>query len=117
MKLKIMSWNVRGANDATERKPIKAFLRTQCADVVCILETKWKDCSKGVVRSLATSRFIDWAASGGMVILWDKRVVQLIGLEESSYTLSCRFRNCEDNFIWVSIGQLRGTLGKSFGRT
>ena len=59
MKLRIMSWNVKRANDATKRKLIKAFLRTRRADVVYIQETKWKDCSKGVVRSLATSRFIN----------------------------------------------------------
>ena len=29
MKLKILSWNVRGANDVVERKVIKAFLQSQ----------------------------------------------------------------------------------------
>ena len=81
MKIKILSWNVRGANDASKRKLIKMFLKTQKADVVCIQETKWKSCSKGLVRSLAPSSFVDWVAScyegasGGVVILWDTRVV------------------------------------------
>ena len=35
------------------------------------------------------------------MILWDSRVVQLIGVEESSYNLSCRFKNCGDDFTWI----------------
>ena len=36
MKIKILSWNVRGANDTSKRKLIKMFLKTQKAGVVCI---------------------------------------------------------------------------------
>ena len=28
-------------------------------------------------------------------------MLQLIGIEESCFTLSCRFRNCEYSFMWV----------------
>ena len=38
------------------------------------------------------------------LILWDKRVFQLIWVEEIRFTLSCGFRNCEDNFTWVFTG-------------
>ena len=80
------------------------FLKTQKVDVVCIQESKWKSCSKGLVRSLTPNSFVDWVvscskgASRGVVILWDTRVVQLVRMEESSYTLSYRFRNCADDF-------------------
>ena len=52
---------------------------------------------------------MDWVAScsegasGGIVIVWDTRVVQLVGHEESSHTLSCSFRNYGDDFFWVFI--------------
>ena len=46
---------MRGVNDETKRKLIKVFLTTQKADMVCIQETKWKACSKGIIRSLASS--------------------------------------------------------------
>ena len=110
MKIKLLSWNVRGANDSTKRKLIEVFLKTQKADVVCLQETKWKSCSRRLVRSLAPSRFVDWVAScfegvsGGIVIMWDTRVVQLVSHEESSHTLTCRFRNCGDDFFWVFTG-------------
>ena len=36
MNLKILSWNVRGANDSTKRKIIKSVIRKQKVDLVCI---------------------------------------------------------------------------------
>ena len=63
MKLKILSWNVRGANDVVKRKVIKAFLKSQKVDVVCLQETKLKDLSKGTLMSLAVGRYMEWAAT------------------------------------------------------
>ena len=40
MKVKILSWNVRGVNDPDKRKVIKNFIRTQRVDLVCLQETK-----------------------------------------------------------------------------
>ena len=82
MKIKIMSGNVSGAKDSIKRKLVKVFLKTQKVDVVNLQETKWKYCSRRLIRSLVPSRFVDWvvscseAASGGYVIMWDTRVVQ-----------------------------------------
>ena len=104
MKIKILFWNVRGANDISKKNLIKAFIKTQKADVVCIQETKWRASPKGIIRSLTSSKYVDWVAScyegasGGIVILWDSRLFQLIGVDESSYTLSCRLKNYGDDF-------------------
>ena len=99
-----------GVNDSTKRKLIKVCLKTQKVDVVCLQETKWKSGSRMLIRSLVPSRFVDWVAScsegasGTIVIMWDTRVVQLVGHEESSNILSCRFRSCRDDFFWGFIG-------------
>ena len=96
-----------GANDPNKRRVIKAFLKKQKVDLVCLQETKMKGMSKGVFRSLRVGRFLDRAAisaegaSGGIVIFWDSRTLQLIGKEESLYSISCRLKNFEDNFQWV----------------
>ena len=42
MRIKILSWNVRGTNSDDKRKLIKAFLKGYKADLVCIQETKLK---------------------------------------------------------------------------
>ena len=110
MKIRIISWNVRGANNPEKRKVIKAFLKSQRAVVVCLQETKIRAMNRGLVRSLGAGRFLDWGvvdavgASGGLVVFWDSRVLALEGLEKGNFTISCRFRNLNDNFVWVFTG-------------
>ena len=45
MKIKILSWNVRGANDRNERKIMKALIKSQRVDLVCLQEAKIQDMS------------------------------------------------------------------------
>ena len=57
MELKLLSWNVRGANDNNKRKVIKALIRDQKANLVCLQDTKIQEMSIGVVRSLGVAGF------------------------------------------------------------
>ena len=72
---------MRGANDAVKRKVLKAFIKMQRVDVICLQETKIKDVSRGLIRSLGMGRFLDWAAlrvegaSGGIIFFWEYRVL------------------------------------------
>ena len=59
MNLKLLSWNVRGANDSSKRKIIKSFVKKQKVDVLCIQETKIQLMTEGVVKSLGVGRFLD----------------------------------------------------------
>ena len=110
MKLRILSWNVRGANDKDKRKVIKAFLKSNKVDLVCLQETKIHKMTGGVVRSLGAGRFSKWGnlnsegASGGIVVFWDNRVLQLQDLELGIFLVSCYFRNVEDNIAWCFTG-------------
>ena len=40
MKIKMISWNVRGLNDSRKRLVVKNLLREWKCDVVCLQETK-----------------------------------------------------------------------------
>lgn len=40
MRLKILTWNVRGSNDKGKRVLVKSMLKSARADVVCLQETK-----------------------------------------------------------------------------
>ena len=62
MKLKLLSWNVRKANDSNKMKVIKALIRDQKVDLVCLQETKIQEISIGVVCSLGVGRFLEWGA-------------------------------------------------------
>ncbi|RVW91098.1 hypothetical protein CK203_039968 [Vitis vinifera] len=107
MKLKLLSWNVWGANEKVKRKIIKSFIRNQRVDLMCIQETKIHQMSEGVVRSLGSGRFLDWRAldtngtAGGILICWDKRTLEILEWEEGQFSLSCRFRNVENGTVWV----------------
>ena len=110
MKLKILCWNVRGANDSSKRKLIKAFVRNQKVDLLCIQETKIQLMSEGVVRSIGAGRYLDWRAldasgsAGGILIYWDKRLLELLEWEEGHFSISCCFRKVEDGAVWVFTG-------------
>ena len=74
MLIRIISWNVKGINDKDKRKVVKAFLRLQRADLVCLQETKCKLMSNLVVRSLGFGRFMNWGSvhskgqAGGILV-------------------------------------------------
>ena len=58
MKLKLLSWNVRGANNLDKRKIISNFVKSQRVDLVCVQETKIRDFSNACVKGT----FHDWKA-------------------------------------------------------
>ena len=82
--------------------------------------------------NVGVGRFLDWArinvvgASGGIVIFWDSRGLQLIGKEGGHFSVACRFKIHEDNFqlaftgiygptdggsrvlLWEELGAIRG---------
>ena len=91
-------------------KCLRRSSRCKGQTFLCLQETKLKEVSNGMIRNLGVGRFLDWAtikaegASGGILIFWDTRVIQLLEKEEGQYTLSCRFKLLEEDFIWVFTG-------------
>ena len=107
MNLKLLSWNVRGANDINKRRIIKSVVRKQKVDLLCIQETKIQLMTEGVVKSLGVGRFLDWRALeavGGVLICWDKRSLEILECEECQFSISCKFRNVENGVVWVFTG-------------
>ena len=110
MKIRILSWNVRGANDRDKRKVIKLVIKSQRVDVVCVQETKIKEMNTGLVRSLGVGRHLDWRAinsrevAGGVLVFWVNRLVELVEVEEGMFSISCWFKNCVDGLMWVFTG-------------
>ena len=49
MKIRILLWNVKGANDKDKRRIIKSVIKSQRVDVVCVQETKIKEMTTGIV--------------------------------------------------------------------
>ena len=110
MKIKILSWNVRGVNNPDKRRVIKSFLRSNRVDLVCLQETKVQQMNNVMARSLGVDRFLNWRAlnaegpAGGILLLWDKRRISKVDSVAGSFSVSCLFRMAADGFQWVFPG-------------
>ena len=106
MKIKILSWNVRGVNDSDKTKVIKNLIRTNRVDLVCLQETKVQDMNIEMVRSLGVGRFLKWIAlnaegsAGGILLFWDKRRINMVDYMVGSFSVSCLLKMAEDGFQW-----------------
>ncbi|RVW80641.1 hypothetical protein CK203_044342 [Vitis vinifera] len=77
-----------------------------------------KEMSDRIVRSLGIGRNLGWVSldargsAGGVLVMWDKRVLEGLEAEVGSFSISCRFRNCEEGFVWVFSGLYGPINGK-----
>ena len=75
---------------------------------VCKRQLEWV--TRGLVRSIWSCPYIDWlylgteGASGGVLLMWDRRVVEKIEEVVGQFSISCRFKNVSDHFKWAFIG-------------
>lgn len=110
MKPKILSWNVRGINDVNKRLRIRSLLRSWKVDIVCLQETKLCGVDRHIIRSLWGCSFVGWCylpssgASGGVLVMWDKRVVEMAEDCIGVFSMAVSFKNIEDGWIWALAG-------------
>ena len=110
MRVKIMSWNVRGANDPDRRKIIRNVIRFQRVNLVCLQETKIQNMTAAVARSLGVGRIYDWRAlnaegsAGGILLFWDKKIMELVDSETGLFSISCLFKMVEGGVLWMFSG-------------
>ena len=110
MNLRIVSWNVRGLNEQDKRLWVRNLIRKWKADIVCLQETKLELINKGVICSLWGGQHVDWlylcsmGASGGVLLMWDNRVVDKVEEAVGHFSVSCKFKNVVDNFVWAFTG-------------
>lgn len=115
MKLKILSWNVRGINELDKRLRIKGLIREWKVDLVCLMETKMEVITSEVFRSLWGCHHVDWCymgasgASSRILIMWDRRVVEKADECMGRYTLAVSLRNAEDNSYGL-LGMCMGLM-------
>ncbi|RVW98500.1 hypothetical protein CK203_026862 [Vitis vinifera] len=65
---------------------------------------------KSVVREGGVGELWMQEGSCRVVVFWDKRVLELVGLEVGIFSISCRFKNCEDGFMWFFTGVYGPTM-------
>ena len=110
MTLKLLSWNVRGLNNPRKREVCKNLLKEWRCDIVYLQETKFSSVNSAVLRSLSSSPFSDWAVLDavqsfrGVLLLWDKQVVEKIDVSVGRFSVSVLLRGVLDGFEWVCTG-------------
>jgi hypothetical protein len=68
--------------------------------------------SCNVVCSLWGCHHVDWCcldskgALGGVLIMWDRRIVEKIDECMGEFSLTVTFRNVDDHFTWAFAGAL-----------
>ena len=88
------------------------------ADIICLQQTKLEWVTRGLVRSIWSYPYIDWSylgskgASGGILLMWDQRVVEKIEEAVGHFSVSCRFKNVSDQFEWA----FKSTYGPNLNR-
>ncbi|XP_075087637.1 uncharacterized protein LOC142169644 [Nicotiana tabacum] len=110
MKIKILSWNMWGLNDGEKRRLIKTVLNEWRCDVVVLQETKIEGDISRVARHLWGSRWVDFVnleaigTSGGILIMWDKRLLEGELIISGSQSISCRLTAIGQDFSWFITG-------------
>jgi hypothetical protein len=110
MKLRLISWNVRGLNNPQKRELVKYWLRNWRCDVVCLQETKLAEIDLQLVRSLWGNSFVDWemlpatGTAGGVLLLWDRRVLEKLDFVVCQFSVSCLWKTLADGLDWVGTG-------------
>ncbi|KAK4551239.1 hypothetical protein RGQ29_032449 [Quercus rubra] len=103
----MLSWNVRGLNNPHKRDVVKNLLREWKCDTVCFQESKLDSTSSSLVKSLWGSPFVDWGAldaihtAGGVILMWDKRVVERVDSVVESFSISVVLKGVLDGFEWI----------------
>ena len=107
MKIKMISWNVRGLNDPQKRLVVKNLLREWKCDVVCLQETKIVSMNRQLVCSLWGCPYVDWAVleadrtGGGILLMLDKRVLEKVEVMVGIFSVSVKWQGVGDGFIWA----------------
>ncbi len=104
MNVKVLSSNVRRLHEGDKRLQIRNPLKVWKPDLICLQETKLELVTRSYVRSLWSCHHVDWlflesvGASGGILLMWDKRVMEKVDEAIGHYSFSCKFRNVADHY-------------------
>jgi exonuclease III len=107
MKPRILSWNVRGLNEGSKCLKVRNLLKNWKVNIVCIQETKLDAMSCSIVLNSWSCSHVDWCcldsigALGGILIMWDKKVVEKVDECVGVYSLAVSFRNIANHSTWA----------------
>lgn len=106
MKVKILSWNVRGVNSESKRGIVRTLIQQWGADIYVLVETKLTESKVYVFRQLWQKRWMGEyhlnaiGRSGGIVVMWDKRHWKGELVEAANQMLTVKFEGIDQVLTW-----------------
>ena len=110
--MQITTWNIRGYNSALKKRLLKRRIDKEKLGIIFLQETKcsgeylasidqkvWKGCESIAIDTRG--------AVGGLGILWNPRVVSLLGFLTTNCTISADFH--------ILDGRIRGSISNFYG--
>jgi hypothetical protein len=114
------STSPQGGDDSGERSMIPRALRSETPERKMVPREVFSDpvlveplamvIDSRMVRSIWGSPYVNWAslgsngASGGILVMWDKRVVERVEEAVGTLSISLKFKNVTDQFDWMFTG-------------
>ena len=101
---------MRGLHEQEKRLRIRNLLKVWKADIVCLQETKLELITRPIVKSLWSCHHVDWlflgsmGASRGILLMWDRRVVEKLDEAVGHFSVSCKFRKVTNQQEWAFSG-------------
>jgi exonuclease III len=133
--MKLVSWNVRGLGGVEKRKEIRRLVGEKNPFILCVQETKLSVCDDSLCNSLWGDSSCSFSyrpsvgASGGLLIMWDAKEVEVWSSGCQNYVLNIhgRFIRTNEEFylfnvyapceqrekheLWVSLSERLQLLG------
>jgi exonuclease III len=96
--LSIISWNVRGLNDAAHRELARETTLSARPTIVCLQETKVSSMNLSIRMETLGSRLSGHCTldangtRGGILLAWDEEVVELTSVDIRQFTITATVR-------------------------
>jgi hypothetical protein len=101
---------VKWLNEGKKHLRVRRLLSQWKVNIVCLQETKLEMITPSLVQSLWRCPYVEWShvpsigASGGILLMWDRRVVSKVDVCQGNFVAACSFRNVDDGMEWAFAG-------------
>jgi hypothetical protein len=106
MNPKLLSWNVRVLKEGDERLRVCNYSKSGRRMLFVFRKLDW-NMSSSLGRSLWGYQYVDWyclnsrGTSSGILLMWDRKVVEKVEQCVGMFVVACSFRNVDDHFKWA----------------